>query len=245
MKLSKEERNALVGQKDDVIVQDNQLILTNDIDKIRLNNVLRETREELGNLGIYDYQPDTSEMILVPGIAEVKDDNFAVNIWNGKGDVWAITPYCHIMKVEENLLEDLAYRSKNKKQHESDSEASELVKYPLFEALKGYGNFSGKEKLEDGRNAKTDYRYPHEWLSAWYIASKILNHDDEKILKLIHEVQSETPWKISFSRASEKMGKNLSFIAKVLQIKEETVQKMERIQPLFLQNKLKQMQNVK
>lgn len=228
--MSLEQRKQLIGQKDDVIRTPTGVALTTDINIIRLNNVLRETAEELGNLGIYDYKLNKDNMELVD-MPEVKDDNFAVNIWNGKGNVWCITPYCHVLKTDEKMLDTLSKNSENAANHEQNSEAAQFSKIKLFDALKSFGNFSGTDKLEDGRNAKSDYRYPHEWLASWALAAKLLNYDNDKVLKLYQEVQRKTSWKISFKSAAQKMGKDLSFVAQTLKIDTKTVEAMEKFLP--------------
>ena len=225
--MSLEQRQQLVGVKDDVIKVGNDVVLTTDINTIRINNVLRETSEELGNLGIYDYRLSKENMELVE-MQGVKDDNFAINIWNGKGDVWCITPYCHILRTDEKMLDRLSENSANVANHEQNSEAAKFSKVKLFDALRSFGNFSGQHKLEDGRNAKTDYRYPHEWLASWALASKLLQYDDEKMLKLYQEVQAKTPWKISFKSAAKKMGKDLTFVAQTLGMNLKTIETMEK-----------------
>lgn len=229
--LSETEKRALIAYKDDVIFQNGHAVLTNNIDIIRKNNVMRETREELNNLGIYDYDIPFDKMQLVK-MPDIKDDNFIINRWNGQGQAWAITPYCHLLKVPENLLNRLAENSADINRHEHNSEAARFIKMPLFEALKNYGNYSGDIRLEDGRNAQTDYRYPHEWLSAWALVSTLFKHNDEKLISLKQELQSQTPWVISFKPAAEKMGKDLNFIANILHVRPETISGMEQ----FLSN---------
>lgn len=217
----------LFGKKDDIIIQNNTPILINDIDLIRINNVLRETKEELGNLGIYDFKINPNDMHLID-MPDVKDDNFAINLWNGKSDVWCITPYCHILKTTEHTLDILEEHSENIHKHEQNPEAAKFSKIKLTQALKSFGNKSGIYKLEDGRNANTDYRYPHEWLVAWALTSDILNNNEEKLINLYKEIQAQTPWKISFKYAAEKMGKDLNFIAKVLKVSSKTIEEMEK-----------------
>lgn len=216
--------------KDDIIIENNEPKLTSDIDIIRLNNVQRETKEELGNLGIHDYLLNIKDIHLIE-MPNIKDDNFAINIWDGQETTWAITPYVHTLKVNETILDNLSLRSKDKRLHETNAEVANFSKIPLFEALKRYGNRTGADKLEDGRNAKTDYRYPHEWLGTWALASDLLEHDDKSMLELMKEVQKETPWKISFKSIADKLGKDLNFIAEVLQVKPETMLQMENIRP--------------
>lgn len=225
--MSEPEKFAAAESYDDIIISEGKPVLTTDIDVIRTRNVMREMREELGNLGIYDYNLNVSSMTLIP-MPEIKDDNYIINIWNGQGQAWAITPYCHTLKVREKILDNLVERSQDIKRHEAHSEAASFIKIPLFQALKSYGNFSGTNKLEDGRNATSDYRYPHEWLAAWYIASQILQNDDNSMIKLMNELQSETPYKISFKQAAKKMGKDLDFIASTLNLKLKTVESMEQ-----------------
>ena len=77
MRLSTSQKEALVGEKDDVISTPKGIILTKDINIIAKNNVMRETREELGNLGIYDFKFNPEDMHLVD-MPEIKDDNFAI-----------------------------------------------------------------------------------------------------------------------------------------------------------------------
>ncbi len=132
-----------------------------------------------------------------------------------------------MLKVEDEILENLVSADQKKQEH---SEVNNLRKMPLFEALKHYGERGGKVQMNDGRNAENDYRYVHEWLAMWGLASEVLGHDDEKMLKLMEEVQKETPWKINFRSAAEKMGKDIYFIADVLKIKPETIEKMQKIQ---------------
>lgn len=224
------QRQKLIGFRDDVILQNGMPVLITDINIIRINNVLRETREELENLGITDFKLPIDAVKLVK-MTDIRDDNYAINIWNGKNNVWAVTPYCHILRCSQETLDMLVQRSQDIKQHQKHSEAAEFMKLPLFEALKRYGNFSGTKRLEDGRNAQTDYRYPHEWLVSWYIASAALKHDDKAFIRLMAEVQAETPWKISFRPAAEKFGKDLDFIAGVLKISPETLRQAEKIMP--------------
>ena len=235
-KLSKDERRALIGHKDDVVEIDGEPVLTTDMDVIRVNNVKRETREELGNLGVFSADIDFEKMQLVE-MNGVTDDNYLINIWNGEGDVWAINPYCHILKVENSAMANLVNARKQKEEH---SEVNNLRKMPLFEALKHYGEYGGAVQTNDGRNAENDYRYAHEWLAVWAIASELLGHDDQKMIDLAREVQIETPWKIDFKRAAEKMGRDICFVAEVLQIKPETITQMQKNQMQIDLNKSKE-----
>ncbi len=174
-------------------------------------------------------------------MTDVRDDNYLLNIWNGEGDVWAITPYCHTLKVDDNVINNLMSAKKEMEEH---SEVNNLRKMPLFEAMKHYGEYSGTVKTNDGRNAENDYRYVHEWLTTWALASEILGHDDKKMLILMSEVQKETPWKIDFYNAAKKMGKDIHFVADVLKIKPETIIEMQKVQPTSGNSKIKSAQNI-
>lgn len=228
--LSENERQNLLTKHDDIILINGRAVLTDDMNIIRQNNVLRETREELGNLGIYDYVLQAEQMQLVD-MEDVKDDNYIINIWNGNGEAWAVTPYCHILATTSKTLDKLVEQSKNLSRREQHSEAANFIKLPLFEALKRYGQPGAEFKLEDGRNAISDYRYPHSWLTAWFIAAEALHHNDNALLKLMQELQAETLYKISFKSAAAQMGKELNFVAKVLKIQPATIEAMEKINP--------------
>ena len=220
--LSKKEQVELIGFKDDVILKNGEPFLTSDINIIRKNNVLREMREELENLNIFDLTIDSSKLELIP-MDKVKDDNYMINIWDGKGECFAITPYCHIYKDECGLIDLI---NKNAKE-QVGGEASEYRKVPLFNALSSYGNVNGKHSLEDGRDATKDYRYPHEYLASWALASKLLDHDNEKMIELAKEVQHSSNHLISFRKIAEATKQSMSDVAKTLCISEETLIDME------------------
>jgi len=214
----------LIGQKDDVILDGMHPILTSDINIIRKNNVLRELREELNDLGITDItiQPDKLELIDMP---KVKDDNFMINIWNGQGECFAITPYCHIYEDKTGLIDEISFRAKEK----SGGEAVTYKKIALFDALMAYGNLaSDGNSLEDGRSADRDYRYPHEYLTAWALAAKLLHHQPERMIALAQEVQSNSSHQISFMRIAKATGQTMDDIADVLKISHRTLAQMEK-----------------
>ena len=81
-RLHQDERRRLVGLRDDIVLQNDSPVLINDINLIRINNVLRETREELENLGITDVKLPAEKIKLI-NMPDIRDDNYAVNIWNG------------------------------------------------------------------------------------------------------------------------------------------------------------------
>ena len=217
------ERLSLIDKKDDVILVDNAPYLTFDIDIIRKNNVLREMSEELFDLGIRDITINPDKMELIP-MPNVKDDNYMINIWDGKGECFAITPYCHIYKDEEGLIDTIIKTAKE----QENGEVAEYRKVPLMDALKAYGNIGTSCLLEDGRDAKKDYRYPHEYLCAWALASKLLNHDENKIFELAIEIQKSSNHLISFETLAKNTKQNMEDISCILGISNETLEKIEK-----------------
>ena len=106
-------------------------------------------------------------------------------------------------------------------------EASEYRKVLLTDALGAYGNFNGKHRMEDGRNAVKDYRYPHEYLTAWVLASKLLGGNDEKMIQLAMAVQKKCNHIISFDKIAEATSQTMKDVADVLNVEENTLKKME------------------
>ena len=224
--LDMSQQAALIGLKDNVIRgEDNLPELITDNDKICRNTVKRECFEELGNLGIYDYLPDTNAMTLTD-MTNVRDDNYAINIWNGFGQVWSVTPYCYSLQVEENTLDRLQNAAENNL-HEENSEAKTYLKMPLFKALPRYGKLGGMYQTEDGRDMEYDFRYPHEWLNSWKIASDLLHNNPADLQKLATEVQESVNHRLSFAKAAKEMGQDLNFVAKVLNVSPQTIRRME------------------
>ena len=179
----------------------------------------------MGNLGIYDFVPDADKLELVemPG---VRDDNYILNVWNGGGQVWAVTPFCHILRTGEELLNRLAEQSRLNK-HEADSEVRRFHKMPLFEALPRWGGSLGGEKSEDGRDMTYDYRYPHEWLVSWRIASDCLKHDAQSMKTLAADVQSSVHHRLDFENALQCMGQTTGWADGVLKLPSGTVARMQ------------------
>ena len=221
--LSKSDRISLFQVKDDVVIEKGVAKLTKDINVIRKNNVLREMQEELADLGIRDKIINTDDLELIP-MPKVKDDNYMINIWDGTGECYAITPYCHIYKDTTGLIDSITQNFSE----QIGGEVSEYKKIPLFEALKAYGHNTGNHRLEDGRNATKDYRYPHEYLACWALASKLLGHNDKKMLQLASAVQSKSDHLISFSKIAQATSQDMADVAKVLNVKRSTLEKMEK-----------------
>lgn len=220
-------QKALIGLKDDLILQGDEPVLITDLKQISKNTAKRETFEELGNLGIYDFQLniDQLELVEMPGI---KDDNYLVNIWNGGGNVWVITPFSHKLRVNEDLLDRLHQQSLDHN-HEQNPEALGYLKMPLVDALPRFGKQGGQHQSPDGRDMQYDYRYPHEWLVGWRIASDLLDHNDLDMVRLTAELQKATPHRISFERAANAMGKDLDSLSYILNLKLDTVFQMEQV----------------
>lgn len=130
-------RRQLAAVRDDVVVSAGKAALISDEEEIARRNVCREMREELGNLGIYDFKLPAAafEAADVPGAC---DDNFAVNRWNGEGHVWAVTPRCFLLKTDARTLERLQGLSE-KGRREAFSEARGFCKIRLTEALSRFG----------------------------------------------------------------------------------------------------------
>lgn len=222
-KLSSSERRLLIGKKDDIILEDNIPLLIFDMNIIRKNNVMREMSEELADIGITDItiNPSNMELVYMP---KVKDDNYMINIWDGRGECFAITPYCHLYKDDSGLIDTIIKRA-NEQEH---GEVAEYKKVALFEALKAYGNIGAKHTLEDGRDAIKDYRYPHEHLASWALASKLLDNNGDRLLELAVEVQKSANHLISFERIARDTTLELSDVAKVLNISPSALEKMEK-----------------
>lgn len=211
-RLSVKEKASLVGYKDNVIKDINgNAVLTEDKNIIRVNNIAREVREELADIGVIPPVLDFSKMQLVnmPGI---KDDSYIINVWNGQKpqeEVFAITPECYKLYVPENLLDYIADNSKTPKPY---GEVKKFGKIPLKEALKHYGKTGGEFQTEEGFDLSYNFRYPHEYLVLWHEASERLNRDPQALQNLIKEIQPD------FKRLAAKLGKPLNFIAEVIGI---------------------------
>ena len=223
--LSARDKINLIQQKDDIISDGTHPVLTKDINIIRKNNVLREMREELDDLGIKDLtiNPDKLELISMPN---VKDDNYMVNIWDGQGECYAITPYCHIYEDTTGLIDKISSHALEK----DGGEAVCFKKIPLFDALSAYGHIGTSDcSLEDGRNAAKDYRYPHEYLASWGLAAKLFEYQSQRMIALAQEVQASSSHLISFSRIAKATGQKMEDIAAILHIDADTLQQMEQI----------------
>ncbi len=161
----------------------------------------------------------------------VRDDNFILNIWGKVAvpaeKVFAVTPFNHLFKIDSPLFDAMMNAQKAK----SGGEAAGLGRVPLMEALRGYGKpaAKGEPALEDGRDARTDYRYPHEWVSSWALASRLVGGSPEALTQLAYEAQSEAGslYKLDFNKVAEKMGVPLAAIDDALGAPRGTVAAMQ------------------
>lgn len=241
--------NELLGSYDNVIFnpQTRQAEITTDIHIIARNNVAREAKEELQNLGITDYKicKDALEYIDMP---HVTDDNFIVNRWDGQGLAFAVMPYGHLLKVDEALLDRLQAQSLQNN-HEKNSEAKSYRKIPLFEALKHWGKklpAGMPNRSEDGRDLTYDYRYPHEYILTWVIAAKVLDGDEKAVLRLANEVQSQTSHLIDLKNMADQMGIGLNEAGAIIGINGDTMKKMViNMGAIYTANRQKNMCHIK
>ena len=227
------ERVNLVGKKDDIILDGMHPVRITDMNIIRQNNVLRELKEELNDLSINDITLETQKLELIP-MPKVKDDNYMINIWEGKGECYAVTPYCHIYKDDTGLIDEIAKRAAE--QH--GGEAVTYKKINLFEALSAYGNKGDKENsLEDGRSSDKDYRYPHEYLTAWGLAAKLMKYKPERIIALAAEVQQKSNHHISFVQLAKATGQRLEDVADILHLSLDDMHQIVQNNMLLYQQK--------
>lgn len=233
--MTQEQRKNLIGKKDDILFVNEVPVLTKDLSIIRRNNLLREAKEELSDLGIMDINFADENIQQIP-IPQLKDDNYIINIWDGNGQSYAVNPYCHILQKDETFI-DLLERQSRAFKHKKNSEADSIKKYPLFDVLSCFGNFGGKYTAEDGRNMQKDYRYPHEWLMTWVIASKILDNNPANLIKLAEEVQISSPHLVDFGLAIKKMDTKPSVLANTLGIEQNVFNQMQNNMVEIYQNK--------
>lgn len=213
--LSPNEQNNLIGLKDNVIAgKDGNAVFLTDKNLIRINNIAREVKEELTDIGIIPPSLDFAKMELadLPGI---KDDSYIINVWNGQkpaADVFAINPQGAKLYIEEALLDDLVKQAKPPKNH---GEVRDFLKMPFTEALRRYGKTGGDFQDKDGFDLTYNFRYPHEYLVLWQEAAKRLNFNQDAIKSLIQEINPD------FNLLAEKLAKPLSFIEEIIGLKKQ------------------------
>lgn len=221
--LNEDEKAKLIGVKDDVVRnENNQIVLTKDMSVISRNNVMREAQEELGNIGVSLNVLAFDSMISVP-LDDVKDDNYILNRWNGQGISYAISPCCYLVQTHESVLNKIVHIS-NENHRETETEVAHFRKMKLTEALTHFGkpNTDAVHKNET-RDMNSDYRYPHEWLSAWYLASVQLNHQGADLKKLAVQLQQKTLYLIDFEQAGKEMKISTEKMSGILGISKESM----------------------
>ena len=99
----------------------------------------------------------------------------------------------------------------------------------LIEALTSWGNRESNPAfaLEDGRSATRDYRYPHEYLVSWALASMLLGHDPQKMKQLASEVQAICDHLISFAEIARATKQTMKDVADILNVPLAVLQEME------------------
>ena len=211
------EQTELISQKDDIIqLPSGKICLTTDINIISCHNVQREAKEELQNIGITSNILNFAQMKPVP-LYNVKDDNYILNKWNGQGIAYAISPAAYFLPVSETVL-DMIVQASHTNIHENQSEVAHFCKIKLTDALTRFGKPTTKAPSLESRDMLSDYRYPHEWLSAWYIASYLLDFNAKKLKELAISLQKKTPYLIDFKSAMQQMGQSTQDMAKTLGI---------------------------
>lgn len=193
--LSPEKKENITDLWDNVEIKEGEIKIISDKRKISLNNIKREVREELGNLGIYSYSLPFEQAILLP--FKPQDDDYLVNRWKEGDRVCVVHPHCYIMRISQKTAHDLVSKS-DQGIREHDTELSGLQKYPLTEVL-----------FRVGQNPSTDYRYAHEWLSGWFLASHLLKEKEDR--QQLTETLNQIPY---FNVSCQKMGLNTDLILK-------------------------------
>ncbi len=159
-RLSDAEKRQLVGIWDNVVLQNNQPTLITDKKTISVNNVKRELSEELGNIGISNIVLPWEKMKRLP--FEPYDSDFLIHRWEKGNRVSIVRPQCYGMEIPEQTADYLIAKS-NQGIRQTDTELFGLQKIPLIEAMK-----------RGGQSKDKDYRYPHEWLSSWFLAAQMV-----------------------------------------------------------------------
>lgn len=175
--LSADEKLKCVHKWDNVILENGQPVLTTNVQQISLNNIKREVREELGNIGIHSFQLLWGKIVRLP--FNPQDDSFLVNRWELGQRVSVILPQCYALKISNGLADDLIKKS-NQGIREQNTELFGLRKYALTDVL-----------FRAGDSATKDYRYPHEWLSSWFIVAQLIK--GQKVRQQFVETLKQMP----------------------------------------------------
>lgn len=176
--LSPKMQEALVGGKDDVIVENRVPTVTRDIDIIKINTVMRELQEELGEIGITNLKLDPNKFKLI--VSDTRDDNFIINIWDGNmqnaGGIYAVSPFCHsyILSPDDVLQINAAQQIIGK------DEIGALIPKPLIEVLASTvcPNAIDGITVNLQWDKEKDMRYPHEAIVVWAVAAEAIKEQN-------------------------------------------------------------------
>lgn len=196
--LSADEKLKGVHKWDNVILKNGQPILTTDVQQISLNNVKREVREELGNIGIHSVQLPWENIVRLP--FNPQDNSYLVNRWEPDKRVSVVSPQCYALEISSELADYLITKS-NQGIREKNTELFGLKRFAITDVL-----FRG------GDSAIKDYRYPHEWLSSWFIAAQLI-----KGQKVHHQLVETLKQEPLFTERCQQMGLKPEFVLKSMQ----------------------------
>ncbi|MBR6674347.1 MAG: hypothetical protein IKL32_00290 [Alphaproteobacteria bacterium] len=177
-KMTYSEKQSAIGVWDNVIQHNNQIILTQDKQIITFNNIQREIKEELSDIGLYHNAFEWDKMVKIPLICQ--DDDYLIYRWEPKQEARIIEPQCHVMPITQTLADYLL---------SSDSHYTIAPKGELF----GFEKISLSEALfQIAPLSDTGYCYSHEWLTAWFLAFSLLTENTQRtqLLDLLKTVPS-------------------------------------------------------
>ncbi len=210
LQLDVAEKNKLIGLKDNVTKNKNgKIILIKNKKLILSNNIAREVKEELNDIGVKPPDLDFSKIKLI-NMPKIKDDSYIINVWNGQKpitEVFAINPKCAKLYLEESILDNII---KNIKKPKKYGEVITFFKMPLIDALYRYGKMGGSFQDKYGFDMTYNFRYPHEYLVLWQEAAEKLNYNQKNIEKLILKI------KPNFDLICSKLNININYIKKYI-----------------------------
>ena len=157
-------------------------------------------KEEARDAGITLPQIDISNAVEV-NYGNIRDDNFIINIWDGTGIAYAVTPKTFLLELPEETIDSFINTSGGI----SNGEIEKPLKMPLLDVLGRFGRCGGKYQSEDKRDMSNDFRYPHSHLAPWKLASMLLNKNPRKMIELSKQIAARIPHQFSFELIASKM----------------------------------------
>ena len=225
---NKRGKELLLGGKDDIVSNTHgDVILTSDIKTIAANTVRREMLEELSEIGLGSFKIDASRLHLIKNDG-IKDDGYILETWNGDMDkaagIYAVTPFCHTY----NLSPAEIIQIRETKQEGGGYEIGKLNREPLLDMLERFG----KKNAEAKSDLTYNFKYPHEYISVWEIASSALERNPDKLVTLAETVQKNIAakgeaYKIDFAEVAKSRGVKISDINTYLEVPAGTVERMQ------------------